>query len=77
MGSWEQILKGSLEGLRNWLFHASGYIHVRLLATQDISSSLAVHLGILPMMLWASALLRNSSRPKYLDSKFSLLILTQ
>lgn len=44
---------------------------------QDISSSLAVHLGILPMMLWASALLRNSSRPKYLDSKFSLLILTQ
>ncbi|XP_021087851.1 protein FAM166B isoform X2 [Mesocricetus auratus] len=32
---------------------------------QGISSSLAVHLGISPMMLWASAPLRNSSWLKY------------
>ncbi|XP_028634908.1 protein FAM166B isoform X3 [Grammomys surdaster] len=44
---------------------------------QDISSSLAVHLGISPMTPWVTVLLRNSSWPKYLDFKFSLLILTQ
>nr|XP_034357940.1 protein FAM166B isoform X3 [Arvicanthis niloticus] len=44
---------------------------------QGISSSLAVHLGISPMMPWATVVLRNSSWPKHLDFRFSLLILTQ
>nr|XP_021514132.1 protein FAM166B isoform X2 [Meriones unguiculatus] len=44
---------------------------------QDINSSLVVHLGTSPMMLWASAPLRDSHWLKYLDFKLSPFIRSQ
>nr|XP_034823284.1 protein FAM166B isoform X3 [Pan paniscus] len=59
--------------LRTWVFYLT------MGATcQGISSSLATHLAISPMMLWASAPSRSSSWLRPLDIKFpSLFILSQ
>ncbi|XP_059780995.1 ciliary microtubule inner protein 2B isoform X1 [Balaenoptera ricei] len=53
--------------LRTWAF----YLNMGAMC-QGISSSLAAHMGISPMMLWASAPSRSSSWRRYLDFKFSL-----
>ncbi|XP_061056281.1 ciliary microtubule inner protein 2B isoform X3 [Eubalaena glacialis] len=53
--------------LRTWAF----YLNMGAMC-QGISSSLAAHMGISPMMLWASAPSRSSSWRRYLEFKFSL-----
>ncbi|XP_011835502.1 PREDICTED: protein FAM166B isoform X2 [Mandrillus leucophaeus] len=59
--------------LRTWVF----YLTMGAMC-QGISSSLATHLAISPMMLWASAPSRSSSWLRPLDIKFpSLFILSQ
>ncbi|KAL4668687.1 hypothetical protein H8957_011017 [Semnopithecus entellus] len=59
--------------LRTWVF----YLPMGAMC-QSVSSSLATHLAISPMMLWASAPSRSSSWLRPLDIKFpSLFILSQ
>ncbi|XP_039731394.1 ciliary microtubule inner protein 2B isoform X1 [Pteropus medius] len=53
--------------LRTWVF----YLTMGAMC-QGISSSLVAHMGISPMMLWASAPSRSSSWHRYLDFEFFL-----
>ncbi|XP_015985840.2 protein FAM166B isoform X2 [Rousettus aegyptiacus] len=66
------LFGSSFPVLTNQALQEFGQIYSQGRPQKGISSSLAAHMGISPMMLWASAPSRSSSWHRYLDFNFFL-----